>query len=164
MTARVEVATKSRVQGGQERLGLTLERRGMLAKVAIARKQLGLDEASYRDVVERITGDRSAAAASDAALHRLLAEFGRLGFKASPGMRRSNKPNVRLIYALWRDLAPYLREHTPDALRSFVRRQTQTPVHPDGLAAPEFLDGEQANRVIEALKAWLARARKGERA
>ena len=44
-----------------------------------------------------------------------------------------------------------------DALRAFVQRQTKSRLTPDGISAPEFLDGPQANRVIEGLKAWLAR-------
>jgi phage gp16-like protein len=153
---------KPRVQGvgamRQKRLPLTTGRAAMLAKVHVAKKQLGLDDAAYRDVVTRITGTDSSAAASDAALHRLLAEFARLGFRATRPVRRSDKPNVRLIAALWADLAPYVDDPSAEALRAFVRRQTHTRMHPDGMDAPEFLDGVQANRVIEGLKAWLARA------
>ncbi len=136
----------------QLRLPLTAERRGMLGKVHIARKQLGLDEATYRALVLRVTKVESTAQASDAALHRLLAEFQRLGFRPSrraPAVA-SDKRHVRLIGALWSELAPYLTDASPEALRAFCKRQT-------GVDAPEFLGGHQANKVIEALKAWLAR-------
>lgn len=134
----------------------------MLAKVHVARKQLGLDEAAYRDVVERVTGVASAGQASDAKLHKLLAEFTRLGFRPARPARRSDKPNVRMIYAIWTDLQPHVEHHTPEALRAFVVRQTCSRRTPDGVSAPEFLDAVEANRVIEGLKAWLARARKGD--
>jgi hypothetical protein len=135
----------------------------MLAKVAIARKQLQLDEAAYRSVLERTIGCNSARLASDAQLHRLLGEFGRLGFVATPPQHsraRSEKGHARLIVALWAELALYLRDSSAEVLRHFVQRQTRSTLHPDGVAAPEFLDGKQAAKVIEGLKAWLARERK----
>ena len=165
MSAQAQRYAKPRVQGdgaaGQGRLPLSHERRGMLAKIHMARKQLGLDEAAYRDVVERITGGTSARTASDAALHRLLAEFTRLGFKPlrrAWAPARSKDAQVRMIQAIWADLAPYVADGSQDALRAFVRRQTRTPRHPEGVDAAEFLDAKEANKVVEGLKAWLARA------
>jgi hypothetical protein len=64
---------------------------------------------------------------------------------------------VRMIYALWAELKPFLTNPSDDGLRAFVARQTRSRQHPDGLSAPEFLDGHQANLVIEGLKSWLAR-------
>ena len=132
----------------------------MLAKVAIARKQLALDEDGYRGIVQRVTGQPSARAASDAQLHRLLGEFARLGFRPTAPQAsavRSHKGHARKIVALWAELAPLLAEPSAEALRHFVQRQTRDRLHPDGVAAPEFLDGRQAAKVIEGLKAWLAR-------
>ena len=139
---------------------LSDERRGMLAKVHLARKELALGDDAYRDVVRRITGTDSSAKASDAALHRLLGEFQRLGWRPSSrqhGKRRAAQAQLRMIAAVWHDLAPYVREHTDQALRSFVARQTRTRLHPDGVSALEFVDGKQAGKVLEGLKAWLAR-------
>ena len=158
---------KPRVQGpgaaGQERLPVSVERRGMLAKVAIARKQLGMEEDAYRDLVQRMTGGRSAGAASDAALHRLIGEFGRLGWTPSrkqAASRRADDAQIRKVHALWAELGAHIADGSDSALRSFVRRQTRSRLHPDGVDASEFLDGEQARKVIEALKAWLARLSK----
>ena len=151
------------MSAGQGRLALTPERRGMLAKAHLARVQLGLEEAAYRDVVERVGGARSAALLSDAALHRLLAEFARLGWtprRAQAAPRRAGQAQLRMIHAVWLDLQPHLADGSEAALRSFVRRQTRNPVHPDGVAAVEFLDAKQAARVLEGLKAWLARVRR----
>ena len=132
----------------------------MLAKLAVARKQLGLDEESYRAVLRRVTGGDSARTASDASLHRMLGECARLGFKPSRpqhGARRATQANIRLIMALWTALRPHLTDGSEAALRSFVRRQTRTKLTPDGVDAAEFLTATQANRVIEGLKAWQAR-------
>ena len=126
------------------------DRRALLAKVHIARKALALEEDSYRALVLRITGHDSAGDCADTALVALLDEFKRLGFTAAK--RKSEKPFVRLIYALWKELQPHLTDGSREALRSFVRRQT-------GVVQPEWLDAAQANKVTEGLKAWLKRER-----
>jgi len=134
-------------------------RKAMVAKVHIARKELALDEGTYRAVLRRVTGSESTAACTDAQLEAAIAEFRRLGWKPKAGAKRgrSAKPYVRMIYGIWGDLKPYLADGSEDALRAFVQRQTKSRLTPQGISAPEFLDGPQANRVIEGLKAWLAR-------
>jgi hypothetical protein len=131
------------------------DRRTLLAKVHIARKQLALTEESYRDLLRRVTGFDSAGDCADGALTAVLEEFARLGFK--PSRPKSAKPYVRLIYALWGELKPYLSNSSDEALRGFVFRQS-------GAQAPEWLGPEKANKVIEGLKAWLARERAKEAA
>lgn len=127
------------------------DRRAMLAKIHIAKKQLALEDDSYRAMLMRVTGEASSATCTPAQLEAMLGEFKRLGFTAEqPKHPRSDKAYVRLIYGVWGDLKPYLTEHSHTALRAFVRRQT-------GQDAPEFLSPEDANLVIEGLKAWLAR-------
>lgn len=137
---------------------LSSERRAMLAKVHVAKKQMALDDADYRAVLLRVTGYRSSADCSDAQLHALLAEFQRLGWKPEGGTRRtSDKPHVRKIYAIWSDMRGLLEHAGDDALRSFVRRQIRSAKNPDGIGSPEWLDPIDANKVIEGLKAWRAR-------
>lgn len=134
--------------------GAAAGRRPRLARVHIARKELGLDDATYRAVLLRVTQHDSAAACTDAQIDAVLEEFRRLGW--APKLRRpplSRKPHVRLIWALWGQLRPQLRDGSPRALRAFVARQT-------GVADPEWLDGVQAARVTEALKVWLKRGSK----
>ena len=126
-------------------------RNAALARVHIARKEMALDEDGYRAVLRRVTGHESAGRCSDSQLGAVLDEFQRLGWTAAKRHPRpSEKPHVRLIWALWAELRGRLRDPSPAALRSFVRRQT-------GVADPEWLDAAEANSVIEALKAWLAR-------
>ena len=140
--------------------------RRMRQKVQIAKKQMGMPDPDYRAVLARVTGKASSTECSAAQMDALLAEFRRLGWKALPGRRApaSQKPQVRMIYGVWADLAPFLARADGDALRAFVRRQTRTPATPEGVDAPEFLDAEQANRVLEGLKAWLAREKAKRRA
>jgi phage gp16-like protein len=123
------------------------DRRAMIAKVQIARKDLALHEESYRAILMRVTGQDSSATCTVQQLDAVLREFARLGWRAKPAKRRSNRPQIRLIHALWADLAPHLADGSDAALRAFVRRQT-------GVDAPEFLAGPQAAKVVEGLKAW----------
>ncbi len=136
-------------------------RQTMLAKVHIAAKQLGLEGEAYGEVLERMTGLSSARTLTEPQLAAVLDEFRRLGWRAAaPRRPPSPKAQTRMIYGIWRDLGPYVQQHTVEALRAFVARQTKSRLHPEGIAAPEFLDAAQATLVIEGLKAWLARARK----
>lgn len=132
-----------------------MNRRGLLAMVHIARKDLGLDEDSYRDMLEAVAGVRSASELDDAALLRVVENCKRLGWvPRAPKERRSDAPQVRMIWALWHEMsaAGIVRSPTSAGLRAFVRSQT-------GVSDPEWLSPEQAGLIIEALKAW--RARKG---
>jgi len=134
------------------------DRTAMLAKVHIARKDMTLPEESYRDILRRVTGQESARDLTAAQLDQVLGEFKRLGWKPAKAARpRSSKPQVRMIYAIWKDMRPLLSDGSQQALRSFCERQTKGPAQPDGIAAPEFLSAQQANKVVEGLKAWKRR-------
>ncbi len=129
------------------------DRRARIAKVHVAKKQLAMEDDSYRALLVRMTGKRSSAECSDAQLDAILGEFKRLGFTGEkPKTPRSDKAYVRMIYGIWKDLKPFLNDHSVRALQSFVKRQTDVD-------APEFLSPEEANDVIEGLKAWLVRER-----
>jgi phage gp16-like protein len=136
---------------------MTPARRAMLAKVHVAKKQLGMDDDSYRAVIKRVTGFDSAGYASVAELERILAEFKRLGFKSASSI--SGKPWVRKIYAIWKDLAPLLDDATDATLAAFVVRQTHSDSNPEGIAKPEWLDPKEATKVIQGLQGWLARVK-----
>jgi len=131
----------------------------MIAKIHLAKKQLALTEGSYRDVLRRVTGIDSTKAMRADQLDAVLKDFARLGWKAKPAKRRSAQPQIRMIHAVWADIAELLGHGDAEALRAFVARQTKTAAHPDGISSPEFLDAQMANRVLEGLKAWRARLR-----
>lgn len=140
------------------------QRRAMTAKLHLARKQLALTEDSYRDVLRRITGKESAREMDLAELDRALGEFKRLGFRAKSARTYSAKAQVRMIRAVWADIVKLQGRGTEEALRSFVQRQTKSPAHPDGIASPEFLDGQMGGKVLEGLKSWRRRLRAQEAA
>jgi phage gp16-like protein len=135
-------------------------RRAVLAKVHIAKKEMRLVDADYRAILLRVTGQNSSAKCSEQQLVQLLEEFKRLGWKPKGARPISPNPQVRMIYAIWKDIRPLLDGVTGNAeLRAFVRRQTKNAMHPDGVDAPEFLDPGQISLVIEGLKGWRARLR-----
>ncbi|WP_308719214.1 regulatory protein GemA [Komagataeibacter xylinus] len=138
-------------------------RGAIYAKLHIARKELALPDEAYRDILHRITGHTSAKDATTPALEKVLAHFRTLGWKPKKGsLSSSDKPHVRMIYAIWKDMAPMLTSGgTREALRAYVQRQTMTADHPAGITAPEFLDGVQGRKVIEGLKRWKSRLEKG---
>jgi phage gp16-like protein len=138
------------------------ERSVMVAKIHVAKKQLALSEESYRDILRRVTRLDSTSSMSVSQLDRVLSEFRRLGFRptrrAATGV--SKQQQIRMIHGVWGDLVELgavepteAREH----LRAFCARQA-------GISDPAFLDSIAANKVLEGLKAWRARARsKGRR-
>lgn len=129
-----------------------MSRRRLIAMVHIARGDLGLDEDTYRDILERVTGKRSAAELTVGELGLVVDALRERGFTPKRTGQRSGKAHVRKVWALWGQLerAGRLREPGRASCRSFVERMT-------GVTDPEWLTPEQANVVIEALKAWLRR-------
>lgn len=131
----------------------------MLAKIHIARKDLAMEEDSYRDLLERITKKRSAAKLRQAQLHDVIEEFERLGWKAKKtGPKRAGKRRLAegdqaaKIRALWMNLyhLAEIRDPSEDALAAFVARVT-------GVEALQWLDERQADKAIKALRGWLTR-------
>jgi len=130
--------------------------RAILAKVHIAKKDLGLAEENYRAILVRITGCDSSKDCNERQLEALLGEFKRLGWQPKAGKAGGSgygQPHVRKIYALWKEagIVGAVDNASRDALRAFVARQT-------GKSAPEFCSPGDANRVTEALKAMIRRA------
>ena len=116
--------------------------------IHIGKKDLGLDDDTYRDVLERVTGKRSSSKLSDPARVKVIDAFTRMGWKRIPKQRqRSEKKYVRKVFALWGELKRKGIWRDPDrqSLRTFVRNMT-------GCDDPEWLDYGGASKVIEALK------------
>lgn len=151
-----------------------------LAAIHVAKKQLRLDDATYRDLVLRVSAKFRRSPVDSSGLMdgrervALLDELRRFGFRrvepqrpAAPGGPQEAK--IRALWAALRD-AGALRQVSQSeteqtslrgaskiddserALRAFIRRQTGR------VEVPQWLTAEQANKVIEGLKAWHARA------
>lgn len=122
-----------------------------VAQIHIAKKQLGLDEDTYRAKLKALTGKESCKAMTAAEQARVLEAFRRDGFKAS--VKRPSTARVKKIGALW--LSGWnlgvIRDPSSSAMEAFILRQT-------GIAKAQWLkEAQDAAKVIEALKTWLAR-------
>ncbi len=132
--------------------------RALLAQIHIAQKELGLEDDAYRDVLERVTGERSCAGLPEPDLQNVISEFRRLGWKGfRNGRKRSKKAYVRKVFALWGDLKRkgIWREPSVESLRNFVKKMT-------GCDDPEWLTYDEASKVIEALKKMDTRQKRNE--
>ncbi len=127
-----------------------------IAAIHVARKELGLDEDTYRAALVQVTGKSSSAAMSEAERQRVLEHFRSRGFKGSSTSRRKPLEGkfAGKLQALW--IAGWnlglVRDRDDRALIAFVKRQT-------GIDHVRFLrHGADAMKAIEALKGWLERA------
>ncbi|RFC63624.1 regulatory protein GemA [Fulvimarina endophytica] len=130
-----------------------------LAAIHVGRRQLGLDDDTYRDLLERETGQRSAKGLTAAQTDRVLEAMRRAGFtlannKASKrDQKRLEGPYASKLQALW--IALYnlgaIDDRQDSALLAFARRQC-------GIERTEWIrDPDDAKAVIEALKAMAER-------
>ncbi|MBK1868278.1 gp16 family protein [Aestuariivirga sp. YIM B02566] len=132
-------------------------RNKMLAKVHVAKKELGLDDETYRDMLVLVTGKNSARDCSDHELVKVIELFGKKGFHVKPSKGRmpgyaehKYAPKIRALWLSGWNLG-IIRDPEEKAMWTFIHRQT-------GIASVRWLkSSEDALRVIEALKKWLAR-------
>jgi len=130
--------------------------RDLLAKIHIAKKELGLDDETYRAVLRRLIGRDSAKGLSVGKLITLINEFQRLGWKpparAGGGRMMGDGVQKAKIRALWLALwnMGEVEDSSEAALAAYVKRVA-------GVDAPRFLRADAARRVIETLKQWGSR-------
>lgn len=133
-------------------------RRGLLAKIHIAKKDMGLDDGAYRDLLQRITGEVSAADCTDAQLEAVVAEFKAKGWKPKPRKKspasshKKGPDQIDKIRALWIEMhkAGIVRDGTEQGLNRYVKKRT-------GVDNVGWLNGQQCYGVLEGLKAWSGR-------
>jgi hypothetical protein len=122
-----------------------VKRRRELAKLHVAKKQLGIDDEAWRMICLRVTDGKcdSSAAMTAAMRQALLEELRAKGFAAQPGtgaatrkFRGAQDATARKIRACWLDLKNAL----------------------------QFLTVDEAIAVIEALKQWHRRVTRNVRA
>ncbi|WP_374263633.1 gp16 family protein [Zoogloea sp.] len=135
-------------------------RASKIRMIQVAKRELDLDDASYRDAIGRaVKGKSSAKDCSTLQLDRVIDELKRLGFKPRKPAAAKPKPERRPLdtsdegskaRAVWLLLAEIgaVRDPSEAALNAYVRRQAGV----DDLSwVRDMLP------VIEGLKAWAAR-------
>ena len=152
-------------------MSLDSPRNRALAKIHIAKKELCLDDDTYRDFLERHTGQRTATYLEPAEWGVVLEEFKKLGaefkrpatdgsridpferVKANLVVEQGQKPQEALVNALWDELD---RQGAFDT-GSFAKIETFMKGMGVAVTHPRFCNTKQFNQVIEALKKWLHR-------
>jgi hypothetical protein len=141
-----------------------MSRNNNLAKIHIAKKQLGMDEDTYRAFLKGLTGKDSAKAMDPGEHTRVIREMERMGFTPTvrPGAKRfdelglrSGMPSpgtLRMIEALWHQVSRANDEKL--ALRRFLFKHY-------GVDDIKFLDFDSAEKAKEALKSMAYRAQGG---
>lgn len=144
-----------------------MPRDATMAKIHIAKKELGLDDDAQRDIYERVTGKRSLKDMNVKQRMAVLDDFKSRGFKvkrsskpASGSVNYSAKKYVRLIFALWASCAKLgeINNASHVALRAFVANETEK--RGKRIDDPEFLTYDQASPIIETLKFMERRGKK----
>lgn len=136
------------------------QRHSLYAKIEIAKKALGLNEDTYRDLLAQRYGKASRTAMTDGELINLVEHFKASGFKpkqATAGRPLAQGSEQKKMRALWLSLwnLGVITDVSEEALAGFARRVTGGKQN--GVEALQWLHGDNAFRVIEALKERLAR-------
>lgn len=143
---------------------MTPQRRTMIAKIQIARKQLGLDDDTYRAIIAR--HGEGATSSRDLLIEQMdavLREFTGKGWAPKPpkskgargdrqGRKLATGPEVEKIRALWlwMNTLGIVRDASESALASYARRIA-------GIDDLHWADGWRCHRLIETLKKWAQR-------
>ncbi|WP_153769248.1 regulatory protein GemA [Labrenzia sp. CE80] len=123
-----------------------------IAKIHVLKRDCGLDDDTYRDLLHRETGKRSSADMNEAERRKVITVLEGLKPASNPYERATGK-FARKLQALW--IAGYnlgvIKNRSDKAMIAFLKRQT-------GLDHVRFLqDASDADKAIDALKAILRR-------
>lgn len=119
-----------------------------LSKIHIAKKDLGLDDETYRALLGRVAGVRSAKDLSPRQISHVLAEFARLGWTSTSTKQTSRKPSTPTAD----------RKKLMGKVGAFLAEANRSWAYADGMAMRmfkvervEWLDPEQLHKMVAAL-------------
>ena len=132
-----------------------MNRAKALQIVHVGKRKLGLDDPTYRALLQRVTGKSSAKDLNASQLQAVIAEFKRQGFRIqSTGVYPTDKNKQRnKIRMLWQQMHKdgIVRDPSNKALDIYCQRVT-------GSAFLEWVHSPQdLNLIIETLKKWQRR-------
>ena len=129
----------------------------LIQLIHVGKKQLGLDDDLYREVLESCTGKTSSKLLSIPQLESVLTRMKQLGFqvesKDKTGVKNlADDAQSKLIRYLWLQLhnAGQVRNSSEKALAKFVENKV-------GVSALQFLSTKNANMIITHLRQWCKR-------
>ena len=125
-----------------------------LQKIHIAKKELGLSDEVYRDILHIHFKAGSSKELNTFQAAQLLDLFAAKGWQAKRGKDSGKSPRYddrqqRKIVAMWIELhnAGVVKNSSDRALQAYVKRQT-------GIDNLKWCDGVDCHKLIESLKAW----------
>ncbi|ENO2621981.1 DUF1018 domain-containing protein, partial [Salmonella enterica] len=138
-----------------------MERDKLISTIHVAKRELRLDEDTYRDALRTATGKTSCRDMTLPELSNALEAFKKRGFKVrSKPHNRALKPATvtAKIRTIWRLMHAqgFLASDGEAALNSWVRKQTAPQNGGEGVANYQWLEKEPAlaSDVLERLKRW----------
>ena len=147
------------------RASQSAQRRADLAAIHAAAHALGMDHSDqnphceYRSLLLKMGGHLSAAdmsAEQREAVKKHLQGLQRRAGQGTDGTPRKPMTQAEFTLLLWKQLgeAGALQDPSQAGLRAFLEKHGQA-------SHPRLMGPSQGRKVIEALKAWLARSKKG---
>ncbi|MCG5047326.1 regulatory protein GemA [Pectobacterium brasiliense] len=135
----------------------------LIKLIHIAKRDLQLDDDTYRQLLINVTGKTSTRDMTVPQLDTVLSAMKKRGFKIKAAKKANNtrqlddSPQSRKIRSLWLEMADagIIRDRSEAALARWVKRET-------GVDSLQWLNSEQASVIIEKLKQWQRRVRKPE--
>jgi phage gp16-like protein len=122
--------------------------------IHIAKRDLQLDDETYRAMLWSVARVRSAKDLDFTGRKKVLDHLKARGFKVkvAPANKDASDAQYRLIRALWSELhaTGKVQHNTDQAVRAYIKRMS-------GVADFKFMNGFQINTVIESLKLWSKR-------
>lgn len=138
-------------------------RKKLVRLIHVARRNLNMDEDTYRAILHKATGKTSTSDMTIPELEKTLEHFKRCGFKirharkdkhgkTARSIPLAQDPDAKKIRALWLFLHELglVRNKSENALAAYVKRITRVD-------ALQWIDSDQSNTVIESLKKWAMR-------
>lgn len=138
------------------------DRQRLIRLIHVAKRDLQLDDDTYRAILQRVGGKDSSSDLTVPELEKVLEHMKRSGFKVrskakQPAPAKSSRPlaqdaESKKIRALWLFMHQIgvVKNPSEEALASYVKRIT-------GVDALQWINGDQAETLIESLKKWAMR-------
>ena len=142
-------------------------RNRLIQLVHVAKRELNLDEEFYRNILTELTDKSSCAKMSIKELEQVLEHFKRIGFKVkkksstnkriAPKSSRSVSPESGKIRAIWITMHQqgFVRDSSEQALDNYISRMLNRKTLGENISFHcQFLNGQQAYKVLEIIKNW----------
>lgn len=134
-----------------------MQRANLIKLIHVARRELALDDDTYRVMIGRVVpGKTSCRDLKPAELERVLQAMQEQGFKRRQPSRTVPAGVTDKIRVIWRIMhrEGHVTDGSDKALDAFVQRTTRVKNGGAGVARLAWLRGDQASVVLESLKRW----------